>query len=388
MQYPAPQELRKFVAPEFIFGVGALSLAGQYGRNLGGRKALVVSDPGVLAAGWVQEVLASLDAAGLKSAVYTDVSPNPHVEQITAGAQVFTDEHCDMIIVVGGGSAIDCAKMIGVVTANGGSVLDFVGVDRVTAPMPPTICMPTTAGTAADVSQFAVVRDPETMRKLMIISKAVVPDISLVDPRTLTTMDRFLAACTGVDALAHAMEAYVSLGHSPVTDLHALQALRLISANLQKSLDEPDNLEFRTNMMLGSLEAGLAFSNASLGAVHAMAHGVGGLLDLPHGLCNASVFDQVVDFNFPTAEQRYVDIAGAIGLDIRGLSAQEVRKKLVATLRELLEQTGIRKTLSQCGLDRTEVHELAERAMDDPCVVTNPRPPSQRDIEVIYEGSL
>jgi alcohol dehydrogenase len=381
-------ELRKFVAPEIIFGAGALHLAGQYGRNLGGRKALVVSDPGVLAAGWVQQVLASVGGAGLESTLFTRVTPNPRIEEVAAGAVVYAEQGCDIIIAVGGGSAIDCAKCIGLLAANQGGIRDFVGVDNVGAPMPPTICIPTTAGTSADVSQFAVITDREINRKLLIISKAVVPDISLIDPATLTTMDAFLTACTGMDTLVHAVEAYVSLGHSPLTDMHALEAMRLVSSNLQKSIAEPNNLEYRNNMMLASLEAGLAFSNASLGAAHAMAHSLGGLLDLPHGQCNAMLLDGVVDFNYGQAEQRYRDIATAMGIEIGGIPSGEIRKRLVVEIRRLRETAGLRDTLSRCGVHRTEVHELAEIALSDPCVVTNPRRPCQRDIEVIYEESL
>src|SRR5208337_3806865 len=388
MMHSRESELRKFVAPEFVFGVGSLQLAGQYGRNLGGSKALVVSDPGVVAAGWAQQVLASVEAAGLESTLFTQVTPNPRFDEVTAGARVYAEQGCDVIIAVGGGSVIDCGKCIGLLSANPGGLRALVGVDNVGAPMPPTICIPTTAGTSADVSQFAVIMDREIHRKLLIISKAVVPDISLVDPATLTTMDPFLTACTGIDALAHAVEAYVSLGHSPLTDIHALQAMRLISSNLEKSIAEPNNLEYRNNMMLASLEAGLAFSNASLGAVHAMAHSLGGLLDLPHGQCNAMLLDAVVDFNYSQVEQRCRDIATAMGIEVDGLPSGEIRKRLVAEIRRLREATGLRDTLSQCGVHRTDVHELAETALNDPCVVTNPRRPCQRDIEVIYEESL
>jgi alcohol dehydrogenase len=383
-----PLQLRKFVAPEIIFGVGALQLAGQYGRNLGGSRALIVSDPGVLAAGWVQPVVASVEGAGLEALLFTGVTPNPRIEEVAAGAVVYAEHSCDIIIAVGGGSAIDCAKCIGLLAANQGAILDLVGIDRVGAPMPPTICIPTTAGTSADVSQFAAITDREHRRKLLIITKAVVPDISLIDPATLTTMSKFLTACTGMDALTHAVEAYVSLGHSPVTDLHALQAVRLISANLRKSIDEPNNLEYRSNMMLASLEAGLAFSNASLGAAHAMAHSVGGQLDLPHGQCMAMILNGVVDFNYDEAELRYRDIATAMGIDVRGLPSGEIRKRLMAEIRALREATELGCTLSQFGVHRTEMRELAEIALNDPCVVTNPRPPCQRDLEVIYEESL
>src|SRR5271157_2817792 len=337
MLHSGESELRKFVAPEFVFGVGSLHLAGQYGRNLGGSNALVVSDPGVLAAGWTQQVLESVEAAGLKSTLFTQVTPNPRIEEANAGAAVYAEQGCDVIIAVGGGSAIDCAKCIGVLAANQGGLRSFVGVDKVGAPMPPIICIPTTAGTSADVSQFAVIADRQIKRKLLIISKAVVPDISLIDPATLTTMDAFLSACTGMDALIHALEAYVSLGHSPLTDNHALQAMRLISSNLQKSIAEPNNLDYRTNMMLGSLEAGLAFSNASLGAVHSMSHSLGGLLDLPHGQCNAMLLAGVVDFNYGHVEQRYREAAIAMGIQVGGLAAGEIRQRLVGELQRLRE---------------------------------------------------
>ncbi len=381
-------ELRKFVAPEVVFGVGSLHLAGQYGRNLGGSKALVVSDPGVVAAGWAQQVLASVEHAGLASILYTRVTPNPRMDEAAAGAAVYAEEGCDIIIAVGGGSAIDCAKCIGLLAANRGDLRDLVGVDNVRAPMPPTICIPTTAGTSADLSQFATIVDPEIKRKLLIVSKTVVPDLSLIDPATLTTMDAFLTACTGLDALVHALEAYVSLGHSPLTDVHALEAMRLISSNFLQSIAEPKNLGYRTKMMLGSLEAGLAFSNASLGATHAMAHSVGGLLDLPHGQCNAMFMNGVIDFNYGFAEERYRNAAVAMGLEVGGMSASEVRKRLVAEIARLKEEAGLGGALSRCGIHRTEVHELAEITLHDPCVVTNPRRPGLRDIEVIYEESL
>jgi alcohol dehydrogenase class IV len=381
-------ELRKFVAPEVVFGVGSLHLAGQYARNLGGSKALVVSDPGVVAAGWAQQVLASVELAGLASILYTHVTPNPRIDDATAGAAIYADEGCDIIIAVGGGSAIDCAKCIGLLAANHGDLRDLVGVDNVRAPMPPTICIPTTAGTSADLSQFATVVDGEIKRKLLIISKAVVPDLSLIDPATLTTMDAFLTACTGLDALVHALEAYVSLGRSPLTDVHALEAMRLISSSFLQSIAEPNNLEYRTNMMLGSLEAGLAFSNASLGATHAMAHSIGGLLDLPHGQCNAMFLNGVIDFNFGHAEQRYRNAAVAMGLEVGGLSSGEIRQRLVTEIARLRDAAGLGGSLSRCGIHRTEVHELAEIALNDPCVVTNPRRPGRRDIEVIYEESL
>jgi alcohol dehydrogenase len=380
--------LRKFLAPEFIFGVGALQLAGQYGRNLGGTKALIVSDPGVVAAGCVDRVTATIEAADLAYALFTKVTPNPRMDEIAEGAAMYARERCDIIIAVGGGSSIDSAKCIGLLAANQGELWDFVGVDKVSAPTAPTICIPTTAGTSADVAQFAMVLDAAKKRKVAIISKALVPDISLIDPTTLTTMDPFLTACTGLDALTHAIEAYVSLGASPITDLHALEALRLISGNLERSLAEPNNVDYRTNMMLGSLEAGLAFSNASLGVMHAMSHSVGGVLDLPHGQCNATILESVINFNYEQAAPRFRDIAAAMGLETGGLTSADIRKRLLSEIRRVKEVAKLSDTLSRLGVHRTETHELAEFALSDPCCVTNPRKAGKRDFEVIYEESL
>lgn len=376
------------MSPEFVFGAGALSLVGQYTRNLGARRPLIVTDRGIEASGWTQKVMNSLEASDLAGAVFNDVSPNPRVEQVSSGAAYYEDQDRDAIIAIGGGSVIDCAKAIGVVSANGGSIRDFEGIDSVSTPMPPTICIPTTSGTSADVSQFAVITDLEVSRKFLIISKAVVPDLSLIDPDTLTTMDPHLTACTGMDALTHAIEAYVSLGNSPITDVHSIEAVRLISENLLKAIAEPCPLEYRWNMMLGSLHAGLAFSNASLGAVHAMAHSLGGVCDLPHGQCNALLFDHVIRFNFPEAEARYRNIALAMGLHVAGLSARELRNLLANEIRRLREAAGIRETLADIGVALADVPALAASAMQDLCVVTNPRRPCQRDLEVIYEESL
>ncbi len=381
-------ELRKFVAPEFVFGAGAQALAGQYAANFGARKVLVVTDPGVQAAGWTARAEASLEKAGRPYAVFDGVTSNPREDEVMAGAEFYEAEGCDVIVAVGGGSPMDCAKGIAVVSTNHRHILEFEGVDQIAVPLPPLICIPTTGGTSADVSQFAIVTDQKEKVKKSIISKAVVPDVSLVDPTTLTTMDQHLTACTGIDALVHAMEAFVSTAGSPITDVHALHAVRLISANLLSSIKEPLNMEYRSNVMLGSLEAGLAFSNASLGAVHAMAHSLGGLLDLPHGECNALLLDHVMAFNFRDALDRYNRIGEAMGLDIGRMTAREAKAAVLAAVRRLREEAGVVEGLAQRGVHRTDVRELSQHAVNDPCIVTNPRKPSQRDVEVIYEEAL
>lgn len=378
-------DLRKFVAPEFVYGLDARLLAGRYAKNWSVRRVLVVTDPGIVRAGWTAGVVSCLEEEGLQTCVFHGVSPNPRDYEVMAGARLYEEQACDSIVAVGGGSAMDCAKGIGVVAANGGNVLDYEGVDRVRSPMPPLICIPTTAGTSADVSQFAIINNTTDRVKIAIISKAVVPDVSLIDPRMLVTLDPFLTACTGVDAMVHAIEAYVSNASSPLTDLHALEAIRLLRKHLGPSVKEPDNLEHRNGAMLGSLEAGLAFSNASLGCVHALAHSLGGLLDLPHGECNALLLPHVVDFNFAAAPERYIEMGRVLDVDFRGMTSEQSRRRLVDFLLSFRRELGIDGRLVNRGLRTNEIPVLAHSALRDPCNATNPRQPSRRDLEVILE---
>lgn len=380
--------LRKFVAPEFVFGCGSRKLAGRYALNLGARHALLVTDPGVIAAGWAGDVGDVLSENGIDYSTFSALSPNPKDEEVMAGAKVYAASGCDVIVCVGGGSAMDCAKGIGIVSSNHKHILEFEGVDRVPVPSPPLICIPTTAGTSADVSQFAIINDTAERVKIAIISKAVVPDVALVDPETCFTMDPYLTACTGLDALVHAIEAFVSQAHGPVSDLHALEAVRLIHGNLLACLGSPNDTEYRTNMMLASLHAGLAFSNASLGAVHAMAHSLGGLKDLAHGECNAILLDHVIAFNYGEAEERFARIGQAMGIDLRGMEQRVRKQALLDEVRRLKRAAGVARTLSERSVSRADVSDLARKAYADPCIVTNPRRPTVRDIEVIYEEAL
>ncbi|WP_319240881.1 alcohol dehydrogenase-like regulatory protein ErcA [uncultured Propionivibrio sp.] len=381
-------EMRKFVAPEFIFGVGARHRVGFYARNMMARRVLVVCDAGVIAAGWLRELEEDLAAAEIESVVFQDLSPNPKDFEVMAGAALYSREHCDVIIALGGGSVIDCAKAIGVVHTNGCSVLAFEGVDQIEMPGPPLICIPTTAGTSADISQFCIIVNSEEHYKMAIISKTVVPDVALVDPETTRSMDPYLSACTGMDALTHAIEAYVSTASSPIVDVHALAAIRLIMGNLDAAVTAPGDLPARENMMLASLQAGLAFSNASLGAVHALAHSAGGFLDLPHGECNALLLEHVVRFNLPAAPERYRQIAEAMGVDTRGMEAKTIAGRITQSITDLRQRVGIHDGLGARGVRSADLSELAQHAIRDACVVTNPRRVSRADVEVIYGDAL
>lgn len=382
------QELRKFVAPEFVFGSGARNLSARYVRKLGGRRVFLVTDPGVVAAGWGPEIQTLLEEDGLEVNRYDHISPNPRDFQVMEGTDHYLATRSDVLVAVGGGSAMDCAKGIGIVVSNGGSILDYQGVDCVPIPMPPLVCIPTTGGTSADVSQFAIINDPQEQVKIAIISKAVVPDVALIDPVTLTTMDPYLTACTGMDALVHAVEAFVSNAASPITDPHALAAIRLISNSLRASVANPDNLELRTDVMMASLQAGLAFSNASLGCVHAMAHSLGGFKDLPHGECNALLLAHVIEYNYSSAPERYGLIGEAFGLDFRSLNSDGRRKLILNALRSLRLECGIQDGLRARGVHPSDLARLAAKAIEDPCNATNPRPPTRGDLQTVYEEAL
>ncbi len=381
-------EMRKFVAPEFIFGVGARFRVGYYAQRFGARRVLIVTDPGVIAAGWLKDVQDALTEHGITSVVFSDLTPNPKNHEVMAGAALYARERCDVIVALGGGSPIDCAKAIGIVHTNGHDVRDFEGVDCVDVPGPPLICIPTTAGTAADISQFCIISNAVDRYKMAIISKTMVPDIALVDPETTLTMPPMLTACSGLDALTHAIEAYVSTASSPIVDVHALAAISLVWKNIEQAVAKPLDLPTRENMLLGSLQAGLAFSNASLGAVHALAHSLGGYLDLPHGECNALLLEHVIRFNITTAPDRYRQIGGAMGLDMRGMNEQTCARTITEALVVMRQRIGIANGLSERGVRAADIPVLAGHAEQDPCLVTNPRRAKIADIKVLYGEAL
>jgi alcohol dehydrogenase class IV len=378
----------KFLAPEIVFGDGAVELLGRYAQNFGAKGVLVVTDSGMTATGLADRVVQILQSAGMRTVVYDQVSPNPRDYEVMAAAALFGQSDCDIIVALGGGSPMDCAKGVSIVSANGKHIREFEGVDNVEIPGPPLICIPTTSGSSADVSQFAIINNTRERVKIAIISKAVVPDLALLDPGLTLTMDRHLTLCTGIDALVHAVEAYVSSASSPLTDLHALEAVRLLLRHLPQVVDRLDDITLREQVMLASLEAGLAFSNASLGAVHAMAHSLGGLLDLPHGECNALLFDHVVAFNYSAASRRYDRIGELFGVQASEDSEEARRQGLLQAIRAFKERLGLQSGLGMRGVRREDIGLLARKALADPCLVTNPRRVQLDDIEAIYEEAF
>src|SRR6185369_15922241 len=272
----------KFEVPEIIFGRGLLNQIGSCARRLGGHKVFLVSDEGLFTAGWVDKALRYIMDAGLEVILYDNITSNPKDLEIEAGAQEYIRHGADVIVGLGGGSAMDAAKGIAILVSNGGRIRDYVGPDKIIRPLPPLVLCPTTCGTGSDVSQFAIVNDTENRCKVTIMSRCVAPDISLTDPDTLETLPDEYVCTTATDALSHAVEAFFSVASTSLTDVHAIKALRLVSASLVSAVRErkSDDLE---NLAKASLHAGMAFSNSLLGIVHALAHPIGGLYDANHG---------------------------------------------------------------------------------------------------------
>jgi alcohol dehydrogenase class IV len=381
-------EMRKFVAPEFVMGKDARLLAGRYAKNLCATKVLVVTDPGIIKAGWVADITGSLDAEEIGYTLFHDVTPNPRDHEVMDAVERYQQSGCDAIIAVGGGSPIDCAKGAGIVVSNRQDILSFEGVDTIPIPPPPLICIPTTAGTGADVSQFAIINDVARKVKIAIISKKIVPDIALVDPVPLMSMPPDLTAQTGMDAMTHSIEAYVSNASSPVTDTLACEAISQLSRHLLLAQSNPDTIEYRNQTMTGSLLGGLAFSNASLGAVHAMAHALGGLSDLPHGACNAILLESVVDFNYEAAPERFMRIGRLLGAGTATLSPEGEKRALLSAIRSIRESLGDTLTLADLGVTRNDIPDLVKKAIRDPCLATNPRKVTTSDLERMYTHAL
>jgi alcohol dehydrogenase class IV len=337
---------------------------------------------------YFQDILKSLEEKKVDYAIYDDISPNPRDFEVMNGVNVYIAEKCKGILSIGGGSPMDCAKGIGIVVTNGGNILDFEGVDKIERAIPPLIFIPTTAGTASEVSQFTIVTNTKEKVKIAIISKSIVPDIALIDPETTLTMGKYLTACTGVDALVHAVEAYVSNVASPVTDLHAIEAIKTVHEYLPKVIKEPENMFYRGKMLYASLEAGLAFSNAILGAVHSMAHSLGGFLDLPHGECNALLLNYVVDFNYGAKVEKYDNILKVWDINLKNSTFEDRKKIMFDTITELKLNAGIDKTLSKAGVKKADIPILSKKAIKDPCMATNPKELTLEDVEEIYEAAI
>jgi 1,3-propanediol dehydrogenase len=383
-----PTQLAKFHAPEIVFGPGALAELGHCALRVGARRPFLVTDPGLIEAGWVDEAVGYLREAGLASKIWHAITPNPKDHEVEAAFEGYLEHGGDVIVGLGGGSCIDAAKGVAILSGNGGRILDFEGVNKVVRPIPPTVMVPSTSGTGADVSQFAVITDTADRIKITIISRTVVPEISIIDPRLLTTMPQWLNAASGLDALTHAIEAYVSRAHNPLTDGHALRSVQLISAHLHHTQLQPKKVKPRLAMAQASLEAGMAFTNAILGVTHAMSHQVGGLLDAPHGVVNGILLPYVVRYNAEAHPRRYIPLAAALGIHGAGVPAQELAFEFAHRIRQLADDLGVPRGLSSLGVTEADIPRLAGTTLKDACVDTNPRAASREDIESLFREAL
>ena len=386
---PRPRwAVTKFLIPEVVFGVGALGEVGDAARRTGGSRALVVTDDGLMAAGWVEEALPLLWAAGLAVRVWHGVTPNPKDHEVEAGFEAYLESACDVVVAIGGGSCIDAAKGIAILAGNGGRIIDYEGVDRVTRAIHPMVMVPSTGGTGADVSQFCVITDTARRVKFTIAGRVLAPDISVTDPTLLATMPPDLSANTALDALSHAIEAYVSRAANFLSDVHALAAIRDIVAHLPASIDDPTDLRAREGIAMGSLQAGLAFTNALLGATHAISHQIGGALDLPHGLLNAILLPHVMRFNAAARPERFADIARAMGVDTDRLHVREAAEAAIESVCLLAGKLGVPDGLARIGVDRSDLDLFAENALEDVFITTNPRVVTRDDVKQICLAAL
>lgn len=380
--------ISKFVAPEIIFGRGSLSQLGESVIRIGASKVFLVSDAGVIKAGWVDLAVHYLKAAGLETEIYSALTSNPKDCEVTEGVLRYRESGCDGIVAVGGGSPTDVAKAIAILATNGGILQDYEGINKISRPLPPMVIAPSTAGAGSEVSQFTIIVDTARKLKMSIISKSLVPDIAIVDPELVQTMDVKLAAATGLDAFTHGVESYVSLAATPLTDIHALKAIQLASRNLRQTVADRQDMEANSNMAMASLTAGLAFSNAILGATHAMTHQVDGLIDQHHGETNAAILPQVMEFNLSACPERFRDIAEAMGEDVAGLSTMAAAELAVVAVRQLIADIGLAKGLRELGLTEEFIPLLSENALKDACLVTNPRAALREDIEAIFRRCM
>lgn len=371
-----------------LMGAGAAKQVGAQAKSLGAKKALIVTDAFLYKVGMADEIAANLKESGIEVAIYPGAEPNPTDKNVHDGLKVLQDEKCDLIVSLGGGSSHDCAKGIGIVAGNGGNIRDYEGVDKSTKPMVPLIAVNTTAGTASEMTRFCIITNTDTHVKMAIVDWRCTPNVAINDPLLMMKKPPALTAATGMDALTHAVEAYVSTIATPVTDSAALMAIQLISQYLRRAVANGSDFEARDKMAYAEFLAGMAFNNASVGYVHAMAHQLGGFYNLPHGVCNAILLPHVERFNLIANVERFVDIAEALGENVQALSAREAADKALAAIEKLSADIGIPKGLTELGVKEEDLEIMAKNAMKDACMLTNPRIATLEDVIQIYKNAL
>ena len=377
-----------FIPAVNIMGIGCLDEAMTAIRNYGFRKALIVTDAGLAKAGVATMIAEKLAMEDIDSLIFDGAKPNPNIDNVEQGLLRLREGGCDFVISLGGGSPHDCAKGIALCATNGGHIRDYEGVDQSSKPQLPLIAINTTAGTASEMTRFCIITDDARHVKMAIVDRNVTPLLSVNDPALMVAMPKGLTAATGMDALTHAIEAYVSTAANPITDACALKAIDMISRNLRQAVNDGADLAARENMAYAQFLAGMAFNNASLGFVHAMAHQLGGFYDLPHGVCNAVLLPHVQSFNALICAERLADVGRAMGAELQGLSPEEGAQAAIAAIRSLAKDVNIPAGLRELGAKLPDIPILAANALKDACGLTNPRAADQRQIEEIFRSAF
>lgn len=363
-------------------------------KTIGGKKPLIVTDQGIVAVGILKQITDILDAAGMTYAIYDKTVPNPTDKNVEEAVEVYKKEKCDSLVTLGGGSSHDCGKGVGFLISNGGKIKDYEGVDKSSHPFPPYVAVNTTAGTASEMTRFCVITDTARKIKMAIVDWRCTPSVAINDPLLMVGMPPALTAATGMDALTHAVEAYVSTAATPMTDACAEKAMEFINRYLRRAVANGRDMEAREGMCYAQYMAGMAFNNASLGHVHAMAHQLGGFYNLPHGECNAILLPHVSQYNLIAARRRFGRIAKLLGERVDGLSATEASQRAVEAIKILSKDVGIPAGLKALGkkygkeVREEDVPVMTANAQKDACGLTNPRMMTDAAVTEIYLAAM
>ncbi|NWF56569.1 MAG: iron-containing alcohol dehydrogenase [Syntrophaceae bacterium] len=372
-----------------LFGAGAVEIIPEKAKEFGKNKVLIITDKGVIGAGLLERVLTPLERAGVRAHIFDQIEPNPRDHTVLEAFEFAKKKECDLIIGLGGGSPIDSAKAVGILMTNPGPLQDYLRGTAVKNPLPPLIAIPTTSGTGSEVTQFSVVTDTERSFKAGIGSPFLIPRVGIVDPSLMESMPPPLAAATGMDALTHAIESFVSTNSQPFSDALGLHAIRLIGEYLRPSVANGANQEARSQMAMASTLAGVAFSNAGVGLVHAMAHPLGGRYDVPHGVANAILLPLVMNFNLIARLEKFGQVAQALGEKVEGLSAVDAGKKAVEAVRQLSADVGIPGRLSEAGVKAEGIGQLAADTMNmKRALGFNPRVVKVEEVERLFREAF
>lgn len=371
-----------------IMGKGCLQEIGPYIQELNLKKALVVTDKFLMKSGIAGKLLAVLDEAGIEYAIYDEVKPNPTCKNVHDGVDYLKAQNCDYLISIGGGSPQDTAKAIGILATNGGHIKEYEGVHKSKNKSLPIVAVNTTAGTSAEVTINYVITDEERKVKMVMVDKNSIATISVNDPELMVDKPAALTAATGMDALTHAIEALVTPGAYPVTDATALAAVEIIFANLARTVKNGHDIEAREQMVYAIFLGGLAFNNAGLGYVHAMAHQLGGVYDLPHGVCNAMLLPYVEEQNAKYVPEKFRAIAKAMGLNVESQTDKECADFVIESIKALSKEVGIPSKLSELGVDEVDLDLLAENSMKDACTPGNPFIPTKEEVIALFKKIL